>query len=253
MSTINPYVPPSGLPPHLPPAAAPRPGSTLDFGRAFGFFFQDPNWVQKLLIGSLFSLLSMFLIGAIFVAGYAARLVRRTARGEPYPLPEWEDFGGMFAEGLSVVGAYLLHVAPAVIVTAVVFIPLAVLGERNGEPSPAAVFLLIPIVLLATLVLLGILVYFPAVFIRVAVEERFSAAFEFENNWAFIKRNATNYLLAIAAFIVANFIAQFGILLFCIGILPATFWCQCAGAYALGEVALRDPGRAASGPPPLHV
>ena len=69
------------------------------------------------------------------------------------------------------------------------------------------------------------------------------AALELEANWAFLKRNFSNYLLALAAFFVANFIAQFGILLFCIGILPATFWSQCVGAYALGEVAYRDPGR----------
>lgn len=76
------------------------------------------------------------------------------------------------------------------------------------------------------------------------MEERFGAAFEFEANWSFLKRNVSNYLLAIAAFIVANFIAQFGFLLFCIGLFPATFWSQCVGAYALGEVACRDPGTA---------
>jgi hypothetical protein len=48
--------------------------------------------------------------------------------------------------------------------------------------------------------------------------------------------------MAIVAFMVSNFIAQFGIFLFCVGILPATFWSQCVGAYALGEVAFRDRG-----------
>ena len=113
MSTVNPYVPPSGSS-HPPPSVPPQPGTSLDFGRTLKFFFEDPNWVQKILIGSLFTLLSFFFVGGIFVAGYAARLVRRAARGEPYPLPEWDDLGGMFVEGLSVVGAYLIHIVPAV-------------------------------------------------------------------------------------------------------------------------------------------
>lgn len=223
-----------------PPAVLAQPGSALDFGRALRFFFQDPNWVQKLLIGSLFTILSIFLVGGIFVAGYAARLVRRTARGEPYPLPEWDDLGGMFVEGLSVVGAYLCHLVPAVVGAAVVVVPIIFLGARDSDPSPAFLFVLIPLVLLATLVFFAVLLYFPAAFTRVAVEERFGAALELEANWAFMKRNISNYFLALAAFFVANFLAQFGILIFCIGILPATFWSQCVGAYALGEVALRD-------------
>lgn len=185
----------------------------------------------------------MFLIGGVFIAGYAARLVRRTARGEPYPLPEWDDLSSMFVEGLTVIAAYLLYLVPAVLGAGAVLLPIIFMGARDSEPSPAVLLVLIPLVLLATVVFFAVLLYFPAAFTRLAVEERFGAAFELDANWAFVKRNLANYLLAIAAFFVANFVSQFGILLFCVGILPATFWSQCVGAYALGEVALRDPGR----------
>jgi len=241
MSTINPYVPPSGSSPRPPPAVPPPPGSSLDFGRTLGFFFQDPNWVQKLLIGSLFTILSIFLVGSVFVAGYAARLVRRAARGEPHPLPEWDDLGGMFAEGLSVIGAYLIHLVPVVAVFGMLVIPVAIMGESGSEPPPAAIILLVLLMFLAFVLVFALLFYFTAAFTRLAVEERFGAAFEVGNNLAFLRRNAVNLLMAVLAFIVSNFIAQFGILLFCVGILPATFWSQCVGAYALGEVAFRDP------------
>jgi hypothetical protein len=183
----------------------------------------------------------MFFIGGIFIAGYAVRLVRRTAQGETYPLPEWEDLGGMFAEGLSAIGAYLLHLVPAIVGIGMVFIPLALLDARGSDASGAVLVALIPLILVASLIVLAVLLYFPAAFTRLAVEGRFGAALEFDRNWAFIKRNLANYFLALALFLVANFISQFGIILFCIGILPATFWSQCVGAYALGEVALRDP------------
>ncbi len=244
MSTINPYVPPAGSsrPPPPPPAVPPQPGSSLDFGRTLGFFFQDPNWVQKILIGSLFTILSFFFIGGIFIAGYIVRLIRRAARGEPYPLPEWDDLGGMFAEGLSAIGAYLIHLVPVVAIFFMSFVPLILLGERDGEPPPAALLLFFPLMIVAIVILFAVMFYFTAAFTRLAVEERFGAALEVQLNIAFLKRNAINFLLAVVAFMVANFIAQFGILLFCVGILPATFWSQCVAAYALGDVAFRDPG-----------
>jgi hypothetical protein len=200
--------------------------------------------VQKILIGSLFTILSMFFIGGIFVAGYAARLVRRAAKGEPYPLPEWDDLGGMFSEGLSIVGAYLIHVIPAVLAFGIAFVPVILLGERDGEPSPAAFVALMLLMLVAFVLLLALMFYFTAAFTRLAVEERFGAAFEVQENLAFLRRNVVNLLMAIVAFLAANFIAQFGILLLCVGILPATFWSQCVAAYALGEVAYRDSARA---------
>ncbi len=243
MSTVNPYVPPSESSVRPPPPAPPQPGASLDFGRSLGFFFQDPNWVQKILIGSLFTILSMFFVGGIFIAGYAARLVRRAARGEAYPLPEWDDLGGMFAEGLAVIGAYLIHLVPAVAALGIAFVPVILLGERNGEPSPVAIVVLVLLMLLAFVLLFALMFYFTAAFTRLAVEERFGAAFEVQENLAFLRRNVVNLLMAIAAFLASNFIAQFGILLLCVGILPATFWSQCVGAYALGEVWFRDSAR----------
>jgi hypothetical protein len=244
MSTMNPYVPPSPSQPSPPAqrsgAAGPAPGPSLDFGRALAFVFQDPNWVSKILMGSLFTILSVFLVGGIFIAGYAMRLIRRAARGEPYPLPEWDDLGGMFMEGLTAIGAYLAHLVPVVVAILVFVLPDALLGNRNGEPSPAAAILVIPLGLIGAVLVIALLFYLPSAFTRLALEGRFGAAFDFQSNWDFIKRNLSNYLLAIVVLLVANFISQFGILLFCIGIIPATFWSQCVAAYAFGEVALRD-------------
>jgi hypothetical protein len=242
MTTVNPYVPPKGPSVGPPTAVPPQPGSSLDFGRCLGFFFQDPNWVQKLLVGSLFTILSLFLIGGIFIAGYAARLVRRAARGEPYPLPEWDDLGGMFVEGVAVVGAYFIHILPVAAAFIALIVPLALLEESGREPPPAALLVVVPLVMLVFVLLLAVAFYFTAAFTRLAIEERFAAAFEVSDNLAFLRRNVGNFLMAVVAFLVSNFIAQFGILLFCAGILPATFWSQAVGAYAMGEVAFRDPG-----------
>jgi hypothetical protein len=244
MSTLNPYGPPAGS--SVPPRSGtpPQPGSSLDFGRTLGFFFQDPNWVQKLLVGSLFTLLSFVFIGGVFIAGYAVRLLRRAARGETYPLPEWDDLGGMFMEGVMAIAAYLLHILPCILAFGLLAIPFILLGSNDGDPQPAAFLVIFPVLILVMLLFFAMLFYFTAALTRLAVEERFGAAFEFSQNLAFLKRNTGNILMAVLAFLVSNFIAQFGIILLCIGIIPATFWSQCVAAYALGEVAYRDPGSA---------
>src|SRR5947209_4180909 len=76
------------------------PSRDLDLGQGFRFFFEDPDWVKKILIGGVFMLLSTFIVGAVFVAGYGVHLLRRVVRGEPRPLPEWEELGRFFGDGL---------------------------------------------------------------------------------------------------------------------------------------------------------
>src|SRR5260221_12523598 len=87
--------------------AAPRDSPNVDFGRCFGFVLEDPDWVKKVLIGGAFVLLSMGIVGAFFVAGYWARLLRRVAAGDPRPLPEWDDLGGISSDGLKLMGTGL--------------------------------------------------------------------------------------------------------------------------------------------------
>src|SRR5207237_1112966 len=80
---------------HVP--APPRP--QYDFIKPLAFVFEDPNWIPKLLMGGLFTLASVLLVGIFFIYGYLARLVRNVVAGVEHPLPEWTDLGEMFGEG----------------------------------------------------------------------------------------------------------------------------------------------------------
>ncbi len=245
MDESNPNQPPSGGTPPTPPGpptSQVQPGSSLDFGRSLSFFFQDPDWIRKLLLGSLFSLLAIFIVGAFFIAGYMVRLIRRSARGETYPLPEWDDLGGIFVDGASVIGAYLVYWLPVVLLYIVGALGIGI-GLGGDEPSIAVTVVMTVLTLFFALLMLGIVFYFPAALIRLALKGNFGAAFEFGPTWEFIQRNIGNYLLAFLIIFLANLISQFGILLFCIGIIPASFWGTSVSAYTLGEVALRDRSR----------
>ena len=79
---------------------APAKTGTVDFGRSFSFVTEDPEWVKKILIGGAFTLACALLVGVPFVLGYFSRTLRNVAAGEPRPMPEWDDLGGLFEEGL---------------------------------------------------------------------------------------------------------------------------------------------------------
>lgn len=234
--------------------AAPRPAApgTIDFGKCFRFVVEDPDWIKKVLIGGAFVLASFLIVGLFFVSGYWVRFLRGVAAGEARPLPEWDDLGGIFRDGLKVVGAYFLY-------TAGVFAALGALGavalvvgvgigqlshtsERAGEAAGALGGLVIAGAYgLFMLLALVLAVFLPAVFVRVAVKDRFGEAFAFREHVGFIRVNLGNYALSLVIYLVANFLSQFGALLCCVGLFPAVFWSYLILGYALGETVRLNP------------
>ena len=220
----------------------------LDFGKALRFFFEDPKWVTKIILGGLFAMLSIFVVGGLFVAGYVVGVTRRAARGEAQVLPEWDDLGGLFVDGARATAVYLAHVLPLGVLATL--LSLAVGGAAFSQDVPDAFRVLAILIVFAgwvvvTVLSLALLVYIPAAFTRFVLQDRLAAAFEVRENILFIKRNLANYGLALLAFLAASFLSQFGIILFCVGIFPASFWSSCVLGYVLGEVARQDPGSAA--------
>jgi hypothetical protein len=231
MTVADPVTPP---PPPQPPSRG------FDFARAFSFVFDDPEWLKKSLIGALFYLLSIFIVGIFFVFGYLAQLARNVIAGVERPLPDWDDLGGYFADGLRLFGVTLLYLIPhflllIVFTLANVFAGSTGIGEEVIPLLSGCFFLLLfPLFLLVYVVL-------PAALIRVAATGRFGAAFEFGAVWALIARNGANYALTIAIYLLASFVAQFGVLLFCVGIFFTGFLAMVVTTHALAQTYLYSP------------
>jgi hypothetical protein len=121
------------------PPAAPTPVGSVDFGRSFSFVTEDPEWIKKILIGGAFTLACALLVGVPFVLGYFSRALRNVVAGEPRPMPEWDDLGGIFNEGLRLTAVYLLYTLAIVAVLAalgaVVILPVIALSGRGDGPS----------------------------------------------------------------------------------------------------------------------
>src|SRR5262249_38610379 len=97
---ITPPPPPEPPPPPSSDASGsgtpPPPKAGFDFVKPFAFVFEDARWINKVLIGGIFQLLAMLLVGIPFLLGYLAKLVRNVVADATLPLPEWDDLGEMF-------------------------------------------------------------------------------------------------------------------------------------------------------------
>ena len=232
--------------------AAPSDPHGIDFARCFRFVTDDPDWIKKVLIGGAFMLASIFIVGIFFVAGYWARFLRQVAAGQATPLPEWDDLGGLFGDGLKIVGVYLVHLLGMVAVVAALgcavgLVTMGVAGIAPGSEeagsAAGAVGGLGFVALYGLFLVLGLAlaVYMPAVFVRVALRDRFAEGFAWRENVAFIRQNLANYALSLVLALITNFIAQFGVVLCCVGVFPAAFWGYLVVGYALGETVRLSP------------
>lgn len=223
--------------------AAPGPQGSVDFGRSFTFVTEDSDWVKKILIGGVFTLACVVLVGVPFVLGYFSRTLRNVVAGEPRPMPEWEDLGEIFNEGLRLTAVYLLYTLGVVAVVAalgcVLTLPLMALGGGRGDVSDAFAALgglgIVVFYGFVMLVSLALAVYLPAALARSALRGTVADGFAWREIWGFIRANLGNYLITLVIYLVASFLAQFGFLLCCVGIFPAAFWGYMVLAVALGQ------------------
>jgi hypothetical protein len=223
--------------------AAPVPSGSIDFGRSFAFLTEDPEWLGKVLVGGLFALLSAVLVGLPFVLGYVARTLKRVAAGEPRPLPAWDDLGGIFNDGLRVFGVqmvYSLGVGALALGFACV-VGLGVAGLGTATHQAEAVEDVVGLYALLLVVGLALAVYLPAALVRTVWRESFAEGFNVRGNLAFITANLANYALSIVAYLVAAFVAQFGLLLCFVGVFPAAFCSYLVAAHALGQTVRLNP------------
>ena len=227
----------------VPPVAVVPP--QFDFGKPFSYVFDDPRWPQKIALGGLFYLLSIFIVGIFFVFGYAAQTTRNIINDLPRPLPEWEDLGEMFSEGARLFGVALVYSLPIVVLVAIAIVPAIALDAlHNSALQVGAIVAIGCFALIAVLLWVAVVFLMPASLLFAVVQRRFGAAFEFRQIFLFVRANIGNYLLAFVVAIIARFVGGMGFWVLCIGMFFTAFWALLISAHAFAQVyrlAMRPP------------
>jgi len=133
----------------------------MDFGLAFSYPFQDKDWIQKILLTGVISLIPI--VGQIAVLGWLIEITARVIRGESDPMPKWEDFGGLFMSGLKAFALGFIFGLPLMIIA----FPAAIIDMLVDSESAAVVFSLLLACLSCLSIIYGLALAFiiPAAYI----------------------------------------------------------------------------------------
>jgi hypothetical protein len=207
----------------------------MDYGKSFSFVFEDEEWIQKILIGGILSLIP---IVNLVVVGYGLKVLKNAADGLKKPLPDWDDFGDYFVKGLvSSLGA-LVWALPAIGLSIVIGVISALTGY---DTDPQYISWTVQCCLSGMGCLSGLYGLFmaavmPAVVTKYAVTGELAAMFRFREIYQYITSNLGPYIIALLLGAVAMFIAGFGLIVCIIGVAFTSFWATLVSNHLLGEV-----------------
>lgn len=180
----------------------------MDIGKAIGFVTEDERWVTKIVIGGLVAFLSLifsFLIIPLFflfaVYGYTVQVTRNVMEGVERPLPEWENWGKLFMDGLVIFVATVVYTLPVWLLTCCALLFIVPLGGAEGDMGDVlAGISVLGITVISCLILLfalALLVVSPAIVIQYARTDDFGACFRFSEVLGFTRDNIGDILIAL--------------------------------------------------------
>ncbi len=174
----------------------------MDIGRSFGFPFEDKEWISKLGLGVVITLVPILNFAW---SGYMVGIIRNVMNNATEPLPTWDDLGKKFTDGLILFAAGLIYALPALIL---ICLPLSVIafsgvlsGNQNLEDAARSIagagsVLLLCLVGLVILYAIALSVIYPAILVMFTREGTFASCFKFREVFDLISKNSAPFLTA---------------------------------------------------------
>ncbi len=205
----------------------------MDIGTSFTYMFEDENWIKKIVIGGIVALIPIVNFAAF---GYLIQVIRNVRDGQPTPLPEWDQFGAYFMDGLRLFLIFLVYMIPVILLACVQGVGTAALANNKDTENVVGILsgCLSCLIALWSLV---VAVLMPAVLIRYAEVGEFMAGFRFGEVFSIITANIGSYVIVLLLWWVASFIGQLGIILCLIGVIFTSFWANLVGGNLIGQLA----------------
>jgi hypothetical protein len=211
----------------------------MDITRALSFPFDDNDWIVKFVVGSLMSLVGVFL--PFILLGYQVNVARNVIRGKKRPLPGMDNVGEVVADGLMAFIAGLVYAIPGIVVGCI----LAFSGGLLGNSSlGGTLFLCLSCCLGAFLILYGIVaaaLYSMGV-IRYAETGNFSEFMQFSDLWEDARSNIGTLLSLLIYSLVLGLLAgvllPFSVVLCGVGEFIVIFYAQIVSGHLIGQAGL---------------
>jgi hypothetical protein len=214
----------------------------MNIGKAFTYVFEDPDYIKKIGIAALMSLIPV--AGVFILLGWSIEITRRVIRGEQWPLPEWNDYGRLFMQGLKAFGLSFVYLLPVILINACVQISSIPLQASLDNETMAMAFSGIMLVGACLTIILAIavsLLLVPALGIY-ADTDNLGAAFRLGDVFGLLRANVSAYLMAIVGVFLASFVASLGLIACCIGVFVTAALASAVNSHLYGQAYLAARG-----------
>lgn len=203
----------------------------MDFVQAFTFPFQDQDWIKKLAITGLISLIPI--VGWIAVLGWSLEVARRVIRSEAPVLPDWSNFGGNFSLGIKGTVISVVLSIPLI----VLYLPVGVLPLLFDENEVATVLTIVSICTgcLALLYSLVVMFTLPAAFGQLAATGSLAEAFKVGRLLSLIRSAPAAHLIVILGLLVSGIVSGLGVIACVIGVLFTLAYSFAANGHLYGQ------------------
>jgi hypothetical protein len=173
----------------------------MDFNKVFSYQFEDKQWISKLGIGAVISIVPILNFA---LSGYIVGIIRNVMNGSTELLPNWDDLGKKLSDGLILFGAGVVYALPLIII----FLPIGIIavasllsGNNNLQDighiiAGVGSVLLYCLLCLILIYALALSVIYPAILVIFAREGTFSSCFKFREVFDLVSRNASPFFIA---------------------------------------------------------
>lgn len=184
----------------------------MDIGKSFSFPFEDNQWISKLGLGAVIAMVPVLNFAW---TGYMGELIRNVMNGAPQPLPNWDDIGKKFMDGVMLMVAGLVYALPMLIVICLPmgFMVIPAVLSSNGDMQDIAnaiagagsvLFMCLLCVFMVYALVLSVI--YPAILIIFAREGTLASCFKFREVFDMISKNMSPFLTAWGVSVAAGFV-----------------------------------------------
>jgi hypothetical protein len=184
----------------------------MDVGKALTFITEDERWVNKVIILLIVSFFSFLIIPIFFLIGYAIGITRNVKDGVEKPLPEWENWGQLFMDGLYIFIAQFVYTLPFLIIACIAMVAtggLGALADPGGNSDAMAALVgttgLI-IGCLGFLYVIALIFISPAIIIQYVLQnDDFGACFRFGQVFGIARDSIADIFIVVLVMIGIGF------------------------------------------------
>ena len=173
----------------------------MDLNKVFSYQFEDKQWINKLGIGAVISIVPILNFA---LSGYIVAIIRNVMNDSAEVLPNWDDLGKKFNDGLILFAAGVIYAVPLI----VIFLPIGIMSAggliagNNNLHGIGQIFsgvgsaLLYCFLCLIIIYALALSVVYPAILVVFAREGTFASCFKLRDAFELVSRNAGPFFTA---------------------------------------------------------